>query len=215
MNERTMPSSHNAEPWRPLPFTAKREASWSRDGYNRDWREIGAGDGTGAGGHSRMRIHHADVVRHRHRSRRLARTSAERSADPLLLRKTVLRIYWDGADHPSVDVPVGDFFAIGHGAMRSFSSALVEISAHPGDGRGSLISWFRMPFLSRARVVLRNDGEQALRAFWHVDYQRWERLPRGPVPLPRELALRDAVPADAARTGRQGRLQPDRRQTTT
>ena len=176
MNEHSMPSIHDAEPWRPLPFTAKREASWSRDGYNRDWREIGArdelelADVRGCGLITRMwfAIDTGVAASREHRLK---------VADPLLLRKTALRIFWDDAELPSVDVPVGDFFAIGHGAMRSFSSALVEVSAHPGDGRGSLISWFRMPFLSRARVVLRNEGEQALRAFWHVDYQRWERLP--------------------------------------
>ena len=201
------------EPWRRLPFAAKREASWSREGYNRDWRHIAAGkeqelaDIPGCGFITRLWLaldtHNA------------ARNPVLKVSDPLFLRKTVLRIFWDDADYPSVDVPVGDFFAIGHGAMRSFSSALVDISATPGDGRGSLTSWFRMPFFSRARVVLRNEGEHVLRAFWHVDYQRWETAAAGPVPLPRELALRDAVPADAARTRRQGGRQPHRRPTTT
>ena len=164
------------EPWRRLPFAAKRQASWSREGYNRDWRHIAAGkeqelaDIPGCGFITRLWLaldtHNA------------ARNPILKVSDPLFLRKTVLRIFWDDADYPSIDVPVGDFFAIGHGAMRSFSSALVDISATPGDGRGSLTSWFRMPFFSRARVVLRNEGEHVLRAFWHVDYQRWETLPQ-------------------------------------
>ena len=165
----------HCEPWRRLPFAAKREASWSREGYNRDWRHIAAGeelelaDIPGCGFITRLWLaldtHNA------------ARNPVLKVSDPLFLRKMVLRIFWDDADYPSVDVPVGDFFAIGHGAMRSFSSALVDISANPGDGRGSLTSWFRMPFFSRARIVVRNESEQVLRAFWHVDYQRWETLP--------------------------------------
>ena len=100
-----------------------------------------------------------------------------RVADPLFLRKTVLQIYWDDADHPSVEVPVGDFFGVGSGEVRSYSSALIEVSAHQGAGRGSLTSWIRMPFFERARFVLRNDGKLPVRAFWHIDYQRWDRLP--------------------------------------
>ena len=176
MSDLNVPTVGHAEPWRPLPFTAQREASWSRDGYNRDWRLIGGGeelalaDIRGCGFITRLwfAVDNGVPASHRHRLK---------VADPLLLRKAVLRIFWDGAEHPSVDVPVGDFFAIGHGAMRSFSSAMVEISAHPGDARGSLVSWFRMPFLSRARVVLCNESDHPLRAFWHVDFQRWERLP--------------------------------------
>ena len=164
------------DPWRPLPFAAKRQASWSRDGYNRDWRDVGAGeelvlaDIRGCGFVTRLWFG-IDTGRAASRQHRL------KVSDPLFQRKMVLRIFWDGADHPSVDVPVGDFFAIGHGAMRSFSSALVEISANPGDGRGSLTAWFRMPFFTAARVVLGNESGQTLRAFWHVDYQRWDSLP--------------------------------------
>ncbi len=38
--------------------------------------------------------------------------------DPLYLRKTVLRMYWDGMNRPSVEVPVGDFFGVGHANDR-------------------------------------------------------------------------------------------------
>ena len=32
------------------------------------------------------------------------------------LRKMLLKIYWDGEKEPSVLVPLGDFFGVGHGA---------------------------------------------------------------------------------------------------
>ena len=153
-----------AEPWRRLPFAAKREASWARDGYNRDWRhlephqELGLADIRGCGCVTRLWL-------------------GVTAPDPLLPRKTVLRIFWEGADHPSVDVPVGDFFGVGHGEVRSYSSALLEMSVNPGAHFGSLTSWIRMPFLESARFILRNDGDQLLRAFWHIDYQRWDDLP--------------------------------------
>jgi hypothetical protein len=38
------------------------------------------------------------------------------------LRKIVLRAYWDGEQHPSIETPVGDFFGMGHARTRNFAS---------------------------------------------------------------------------------------------
>ena len=164
------------EPWRRQPFAVKREASWSRDGYNRDWRSIPAHEELtlaeirGSGCIARLWF----ALDNGGRIPPGQRLSV---ADPLFLRKTVLQIYWDDAAYPSVEVPVGDFFGVGSGEVRSYSSALIEVSAHQGAGRGSLTSWIRMPFFEQARFVLRNDSELPVRVFWHIDYQRWDRLP--------------------------------------
>src|SRR6185369_14061486 len=48
---------------------------------------------------------------------------------PRLLR---LRVYYDGSDIPSVDVPVGDFFAVGNGFEAEVESLMVRNSS---DGR--------------------------------------------------------------------------------
>ena len=45
---------------------------------------------------------------------------------PRLLR---LRIYYDGSDVPSVDAPVGDFFAVGHGMERPVNSLVIRNSS--------------------------------------------------------------------------------------
>ena len=42
--------------------------------------------------------------------------------DPDFLRKTVLRMYWDGEDTPSVETPIGDFFNLPNSSLRSFIS---------------------------------------------------------------------------------------------
>ena len=164
------------EPWRRQPFAVKREASWSRDGYNRDWRSIPAheeltlADIRGSGCIARLWFALDN-------GGRIPPGQRLGVADPLFLRKTVLQIFWDDAADPSVEVPVGDFFGVGGGEVRSYSSALIEVSAHQGAGRGSLTSWIRMPFFEQARFVLRNDSELPVRVFWHIDYQRWDRLP--------------------------------------
>ncbi len=165
-----------AAPWRRLPFTAHREASWSRDGYNHDWRELAPHEEL-----TLARIRGCGCITRLwfalDNGRAVSRETRLGVADPLFLRKTVLQIFWDDARHPSVDVPVGDFFGMGSGEVRSFSSALIETSVNPGAGRGSLTSWIRMPFFEGARLVLRNDSDRMVRAFWHIDYQRWESLP--------------------------------------
>src|SRR5690554_1964788 len=34
------------------------------------------------------------------------------------MRNLILRMYWDGQEHPSVEVPLGDFFGVAHGRQR-------------------------------------------------------------------------------------------------
>ena len=50
---------------------------------------------------------------------------------------------WDGAASPCVEVPIGDFFGIGHGIVKNFWSLPLAMS--PQDGRG-FNCWFPMPF---------------------------------------------------------------------
>ncbi|RLD73547.1 MAG: hypothetical protein DRJ10_17720, partial [Bacteroidetes bacterium] len=38
------------------------------------------------------------------------------SLNPFSARALVIRIYWDDSEKPSVEVPLGDFFGVGHGA---------------------------------------------------------------------------------------------------
>ena len=43
--------------------------------------------------------------------------------EPDFLRKMLLKAYWDGEEEPSVLVPLGDFFGVGHARTVNFSSA--------------------------------------------------------------------------------------------
>ena len=44
-------------------------------------------------------------------------------------RECLLKITWDNAAHPSVVVPLGDFFCLGHAIVNSFQSLLFTASA--------------------------------------------------------------------------------------
>src|SRR5207253_11167647 len=72
---------------------------------------------------------------------------------PRLLR---LRIYYDGSRVASVDAPVGDFFAVGHGFERPVDSLVVRDSS---EGR-SRNSYWPMPFRKSCRITVTNEGRR-------------------------------------------------------
>ena len=88
----------------------------------------------------------------------------------------VLRIYWDGAKVPSVEVPLGDFFGVGNGMQANVNSLPVKVSSY---GRGYNCYW-RMPFKKQARITLANesDKEPGL-CYYQID---WVRLDEPPEP---------------------------------
>jgi len=91
--------------------------------------------------------------------------------DDLFTRRSLLRMWWDGETTPSVEVPVGDFFGIGHGAMRNFVSAPLQMS--PQDGRG-MNSWWPMPF-DQARIAVENQGPDPINVYFYIDYEEYTK----------------------------------------
>jgi Protein of unknown function (DUF2961)/HEAT repeats len=90
---------------------------------------------------------------------------------PRLLR---LRVYYDGHKTPSVDAPLGDFFAVGHGAERDVSSMIIRDSSF-GRARNS---YWPMPFRKSCLITLTNEGDRFVPMFYyHVDYRKYASLP--------------------------------------
>ena len=79
----------------------------------------------------------------------------------LFLRKIVLRAWWDGEEHPSVETPIGDFFGMGHAQTRNFAS--LPVQASPEDGK-AFNCYFPMPFETGHEVYghKRGRGRPAL-----------------------------------------------------
>ena len=93
------------------------------------------------------------------------------------LRDMVLRMYWDGEADPSVEVPFGDFFGLGHERPRFFHSLLVSVN--PGTGVVGTIgfnSYFPMPFGRGARLTLTNEGAAPVGVWYHIDYEKFDTL---------------------------------------
>jgi hypothetical protein len=76
------------------------------------------------------------------------------TSDTAEYRSLVLRIYWDHETTPSVECPLGDFFAIGHDAHPHLVNSL-PVTVAPR--RGCNCYW-PMPFRQHARLTLTNEA---------------------------------------------------------
>ena len=95
-------------------------------------------------------------------------------------RECLLRFTWDNARHPSILVPVGDFFCLGHGIVNSFQSLLFSASTKTNNefNKGSALNCYvPMPFRERAVVELVNEGKEIQRNWFYVDYETAEEVP--------------------------------------
>lgn len=79
-----------------------------------------------------------------------------------MLRSLRLRVFWDGAAEPAVDVPIGDFFCAPHGKGVAMTSGLF---ASP-QGK-SWNCYIPMPFRKAARMTIANESARPLRAFYY------------------------------------------------
>jgi hypothetical protein len=86
-------------------------------------------------------------------------------SNPVVLRSGVIRIYWDGQEHPSVEVPWGDFFGFAHGFTPAFESAV-----HSVGERAGMNFWLPMPFTKSAKVTFVNDATVPVPLFYQIDY---------------------------------------------
>lgn len=82
-------------------------------------------------------------------------------------RSYILRIYWDGESTPSVEVPVGDFFAAGFGrdAAPVIDSAVVAVNSGSG-----LNSFWQMPFRKKFRIEIENRGKAPVPIYYQINY---------------------------------------------
>ena len=80
-------------------------------------------------------------------------------------RLSILRMYWDDEKEPSVEVPLGDFFAMGWGKYARLSS--LAICVNPGS---AFNSYWSMPFRRKARITIENLDDQPVVLYYQVDY---------------------------------------------
>lgn len=80
-------------------------------------------------------------------------------------RSSILRMYWDDEKEPSVEAPVGDFFAMGWGKYARISS--LAVCVNPGS---AFNSYWPMPFRSKARLTMENLDTEPMTLYYQIDY---------------------------------------------
>jgi D-arabinan exo alpha-(1,3)/(1,5)-arabinofuranosidase (non-reducing end) len=149
-----------------LPFFrnyhSRRFSSWDKTGGNRDWISIESGEtveiakmeGAGCVKHIWITVNCKDVN---------------------YPRTTVLRMYWDDEESPSVEVPLGDFFGVGHAKVSHFHSLplnMVTGGLNEKNNKAAMNCFFPMPYHKNARITVTNDSGEPIESFYYyIDYE--------------------------------------------
>jgi hypothetical protein len=72
-------------------------------------------------------------------------------------RACILRFYWDNEKEPSIEVPLTDFFAVGHDIFARVNSLAVIVNP-----TSSLNCYWPMPFGKHAKITFTNEGDKDL-----------------------------------------------------
>lgn len=159
-------------------FRSKRASSWNRTGKNQDFLAIPAGETRPL-----LLADGAGCIRHFY----WAYIEGEEAKRHNLFRGVILRAFWDGAEAPSIEVPLGDLFGVSNGQVRPIKS--LAFTTNPGhamsDRSWGFNCYLPMPFARGARIELENQTDQTARVWFHIDYQLYEDS--------------SAIPADAGR----------------
>ncbi|MCX6886456.1 MAG: DUF2961 domain-containing protein [Verrucomicrobia bacterium] len=81
-------------------------------------------------------------------------------------RKSIIRFYWDGEKEPSVECPVGDFFACGWGKYCQINS--MAVCVNPGS---AFNCYWPMPFRKSARITMQNIDSKDMVVYYQINYQ--------------------------------------------
>jgi hypothetical protein len=84
---------------------------------------------------------------------------------PASWRHLILRIYWDGENLPSVEVPLGDFFCNGWCERSNVNS--LPVAVNPA---GGMNSYWLMPFRKGAKITVENLSAENVTLYYQVDY---------------------------------------------
>jgi hypothetical protein len=93
---------------------------------------------------------------------------------PVNLRSLVIRAWWDGQRHPSIECPLGDFFGCAHGRVMPYQSAV-----HSVGPTGGMNLWLPLPFAKQAKLTLTNEAPTEAGSsppiFYQIDYTLGDR----------------------------------------
>ncbi|MCC6697188.1 MAG: DUF2961 domain-containing protein [Candidatus Hydrogenedentes bacterium] len=82
-------------------------------------------------------------------------------------RLMIFRFHWDGEETPSVEVPVGDFFAAGWGLGKEPRITSLAVCVNP---RSGFNSYWQMPFRKGCKITMENKGDKQATVYYQIDY---------------------------------------------
>ena len=81
-------------------------------------------------------------------------------------RFSIIRIYWDDEQTPSVECPVGDFFGMGWGVYAPLVS--MPVCVNPGS---AFNCYWCMPFSKKCKITMENiNDREAMTLYYQIDY---------------------------------------------
>lgn len=81
------------------------------------------------------------------------------------LRNSIFRVYWDHYETPSVECPIGDFFACGWNDFAQINS--LAICVNPGS---AFNCYWEMPFRKSCRMTMTNTSTEDMTLYFQIDY---------------------------------------------
>ncbi len=114
-------------------------------------------------------------------------------------RSSILRMYWDGQEQPSVECPVGDFFCMGWNEYAPLNS--LAVCVNPGS---AFNCYWPMPFADGARLTMTNTADEEMVLYYQIDYCLREVAPKegrfhaqfrrvNPLPYKQDYVILDGV----------------------
>ncbi|MEN8127223.1 MAG: glycoside hydrolase family 172 protein [Planctomycetota bacterium] len=82
-------------------------------------------------------------------------------------RHSILRIYWDDQEIPSVECPIGDFFASAYANQGHSPISSLAVCVNPGS---AFNCYWPMPFRKRCKITLENIGLNNTIIFFQINY---------------------------------------------
>ncbi len=80
-------------------------------------------------------------------------------------RQNIIRFYWEDRGEPSVEVPVGDFFASGWETFSQVSS--IPVCVNPGS---AFNCYWEMPFRRKCKITMTNISDERTTLFYQINY---------------------------------------------
>jgi hypothetical protein len=144
----------------PKAGRAMHEGSWDRHHDNHDSLNLKPGETRALFQHDGAGVVHRFWI------------TMSPHADFRILSQSILRMYWDDDEYPSVEVPIGAFFGVGFGEQRDY------VSLPLNETSGGYNCYWPMPFHKRARWTLTNGSPADIDSFYYnIDFTALDALP--------------------------------------